>query len=46
LGTLEPGFWRAAARQISFADLELVRQGVQLEPLLQTICDSLDKQRR
>jgi transposase, IS5 family len=35
---------RAAARQMSFADLELLRQGVQLEPLLQAICDFLDKQ--
>ena len=32
------------ARQMSFADLELLRQGVRLEPLLQTICDFLDKQ--
>jgi hypothetical protein len=30
---------RPAARQMSFADLELVRQGVRLEPLLQAICD-------
>src|SRR5215471_6334663 len=29
---------------MSFADLELLRQGVRLEPLLQTICDFLDKQ--
>ena len=29
---------------MSFADLELLRQGVQLEPLLQAICDFLDKQ--
>jgi IS5 family transposase len=29
---------------MSFADLELVRQGVRLEPLLQAICDFLDKQ--
>jgi transposase, IS5 family len=35
---------RAAARQMSFADLELLRQGVRLEPLLQAICDFLDKQ--
>jgi transposase, IS5 family len=35
---------RPAARQMSFADLELLRQGVQLEPLLQVICDFLDKQ--
>ena len=35
---------RPAARQMSFADLELLRQGVRLEPLLQAICDFLDKQ--
>jgi IS5 family transposase len=35
---------RPAARQMSFADLELLRQGVRLEPLLQSICDFLDKQ--
>jgi transposase, IS5 family len=35
---------RAAARQISFADLELMRQGVRLEPLLQAISDFLDDQ--
>ena len=35
---------RLAARQMSFADLELLRQGVRLEPLLQAICDFLDKQ--
>jgi transposase, IS5 family len=29
---------------MSFADLKLLRQGVQLEPLLQEICDFLDKQ--
>jgi hypothetical protein len=29
---------------MSFADLELLRQGVRLEPLLQGICDFLDKQ--
>jgi IS5 family transposase len=34
----------ASARQMSFADLELLRQGVRLEPLLQAICDFLDKQ--
>ena len=28
---------------MSFADLELLRQGVRLEPLLQAICDFLDK---
>ena len=35
---------RPAVRQMSFADLELLRQGVRLEPLLQAICDFLDKQ--
>src|SRR4249919_10782 len=35
---------RPTAQQMSFADLELVRQGVRLEPLLQAICDFLDKQ--
>jgi transposase, IS5 family len=35
---------RPAARQMSFADLELPRQGVRLEPLLQAICDFLDQQ--
>ena len=29
---------------MSFADLELLRQGVRLEPLLQAICDFLDRQ--
>ena len=29
---------------MSFADLELLRQGVQLEPVLQAICDFLDRQ--
>jgi transposase, IS5 family len=33
---------RAAARQISFADLELMRQGMRLEPLLLAISDFLD----
>ena len=28
--------------QISFADWELLQQGVLLEPLLQTICDFID----
>ena len=31
---------------MSFADLELLRQGGQLEPLLQAICDFLDQQPR
>jgi len=35
---------RPAARQMSFADLELLQRGVRLEPLLQAICDFLDKQ--
>jgi transposase, IS5 family len=35
---------RATAQQISFADWELVRQGVRLEPILQAICDFLDDQ--
>jgi IS5 family transposase len=35
---------RAAARQISFADLELMRQGVRLEPLLAAISSFLDTQ--
>src|SRR5467141_2412981 len=35
---------RAVARQISFADLELMRQGMCLEPLLQAISDLLDDQ--
>jgi transposase, IS5 family len=33
---------RAVARQISFADFELMRQGVRPEPLLQAIADFLD----
>jgi IS5 family transposase len=33
---------RATTRQISFADLELMRQGTRLEPLLQAIADFLD----
>jgi transposase, IS5 family len=35
---------RPAARQMSFADLELLRHAVRLEPLLQAICDFLDNQ--
>ena len=34
---------RATARQISFADWELMRQGMRLEPLLQGISDFLDE---
>jgi IS5 family transposase len=33
---------RAAKPQISFADWELLQQGISLEPLLQSICDFLD----
>jgi transposase, IS5 family len=35
---------RATARQISFADVELMRQGVRLEPLLEEISQFLDSQ--
>src|SRR6202162_473116 len=35
---------RAAARQLSFADVELMRQGVRLEPLLAAISSFLDQQ--
>src|SRR5229473_413849 len=35
---------RAVARQISFADWELMRQGMRVEPLLQAISDFLDDQ--
>jgi transposase len=35
---------RAAARQIGFADVELMRQGLRLEPLLEAISDFLDHQ--
>jgi IS5 family transposase len=34
---------RSAARQLSFADVELTRQGVRLEPLLEAISGFLDK---
>src|SRR5713226_9126346 len=34
---------RAAVSQISFADWELMRQGLVLEPLLQAISDFLDE---
>ena len=33
---------RTAKTQISFADWELLQQGISLEPLLQTISDFLD----
>jgi hypothetical protein len=36
---------RAAERQVSFADWELMRQGLRLEPLLQAISDFLDDQK-
>ncbi|WP_213255626.1 ISNCY family transposase [Bradyrhizobium sp. sBnM-33] len=36
---------RIAERQVSFADWELVRQGLCLEPLLQAISDFLDDQK-
>jgi transposase, IS5 family len=35
---------RTAERQVSFADWELMRQGLRLEPLLQAISDFLDDQ--
>jgi len=35
---------RATARQITFADFELMRQGVRLEPLLEAISKFLDSQ--
>ena len=35
---------RATTRQISFADWELMRQGIRLEPLLQAVSDFLDDQ--
>src|ERR1700682_6562030 len=35
---------RAAARQISFADIDLIRQGVRLEPLLEAISGFVDHQ--
>ena len=34
---------RAAKPQISFADWELLQQGIALEPLLQSISDFLDE---
>ena len=36
---------RTAERQVSFADWELMRQGLRLEPLLQAISDFLDGQK-
>jgi phage terminase small subunit len=36
---------RIAERQVNFADWELVRQGLRLEPLLQAISDFLDTQK-
>ena len=35
---------RATTRQISFADVELMRQGVRLEPVLEAISSFLDRQ--
>jgi transposase, IS5 family len=37
---------RAAARQISFADWELKRRGIRLEPVLQAISDFLEDQKQ
>jgi transposase, IS5 family len=34
---------RPTTRQMTFADLELALQGVQLDPMLQAICDFLDQ---
>ena len=36
---------RAGQRQVSFADWELMRQGLHLEPLLQAISDFLENQK-
>jgi hypothetical protein len=36
---------RTAVRQVSFADWELMRQGLRLDPLLQAISDFLDDQK-
>jgi transposase, IS5 family len=36
---------RPTTRQMTFADLELAFQGVQLDPTLQAICDLLDQNR-
>jgi transposase, IS5 family len=36
---------RATARQITFADIELMRQGVRMEPVLAAISEFLDSQR-
>ena len=36
---------RATMRQMTFADLELALQGVQLDPTLQAICDLFDQHR-
>jgi IS5 family transposase len=36
---------RTAERQVSFADWELARQGLRLEPLLQAVSDFLDTQK-
>ena len=34
---------RAGTSQLSFADWELMRQGLAMEPLLRAICDFLDQ---
>ena len=39
---IELSAMRIAHRQVSFADLEFIRQGVQLEPLLPKISDFID----
>jgi IS5 family transposase len=36
---------RTVKRQVSFADFELMRQGLRLEPLLQAISDFLENQK-
>jgi hypothetical protein len=36
---------RTAQQQVSFADWELTRQGLRLDPLLQAISDFLDDQK-
>ena len=36
---------RPTTRQMTFADIELALQGVQLDPMLQAICDLLDQNR-
>jgi hypothetical protein len=43
-GLLSLAMARPTMLQLSFADFELLRQGVRLEPVLQAICDFLDRQ--